>query len=81
MSNPAFTVLTTPRFDRLLRSLSRRHPDFAERFAAAVAILSVDPYNRNRELPSGNWRAFVNGKASTGFDSVTNFAFRKGGTP
>jgi hypothetical protein len=42
-------VLTTPRFDRLLRSLNRRHADLAERFATAVAMLSVDPYNRSRE--------------------------------
>jgi mRNA-degrading endonuclease RelE of RelBE toxin-antitoxin system len=49
MSDPAFTVLTTPRFDRLLRSLNRRHPDLAERFATAIAILGVDPYNRSRE--------------------------------
>jgi mRNA-degrading endonuclease RelE of RelBE toxin-antitoxin system len=49
MTSPAYTVLTTPRFDRLLRSLNRRHPDLAERFAAAIAILSTDPYNRSRE--------------------------------
>jgi hypothetical protein len=49
MSDPAFTVLTTRRFDRLLRSLDRRHPDLAERFATAIAILGADPYNRSRE--------------------------------
>jgi mRNA-degrading endonuclease RelE of RelBE toxin-antitoxin system len=51
MSRPGFDVRTTPRFDRQLRSLHRRHPDLAERFAAAVDILSVDPYNRSREHP------------------------------
>jgi mRNA-degrading endonuclease RelE of RelBE toxin-antitoxin system len=49
MSRPPYAVLTTPRFDRMLRSLSRRHPDLIERFAAAIDILRVDPYNRGRE--------------------------------
>src|ERR671910_604290 len=31
ISDPWFTVLTTPRFDRLMRSLSRRHADLVER--------------------------------------------------
>lgn len=48
MSRPGFDVRTTPRFDRLLRSLNRRHPDLAERFATAIEILSVDPYNQSR---------------------------------
>jgi mRNA-degrading endonuclease RelE of RelBE toxin-antitoxin system len=51
MSRPAFDVRTTPRFDRLLRSLNRRHADLAERFATAIEILRVDPYNRSREHP------------------------------
>lgn len=51
MSEPRFTVLTTPRFDRLMRSLSRRHADLVERFAAALEILSADPYNRSRRHP------------------------------
>ena len=49
MSRPRCDVRTTPRFDRLLRSLNRRHPDLAERFATAVEILSLDPYNRSHE--------------------------------
>jgi hypothetical protein len=44
-----FTVLTTPRFERLLRSLHRRHRDLAARLAEAVAILRADPYNQSRQ--------------------------------
>lgn len=43
-----FIVRTTPRFDRLLDKLSRRHPDLAPRFADALTILKTDPYNRTR---------------------------------
>lgn len=42
------TVRTTPRFDRLLRSLSRRHREIVTRFAEAIEILRSDPYNRTR---------------------------------
>ncbi len=49
MSRPEFDVRTTPRFDRLLRSLNRRHADLAERFAIAIEILRLDPYNHSRE--------------------------------
>ena len=43
-----FAVQTTPRFDRLLKKLSRHHPDLAGRFAEASAVLRSDPYNRSR---------------------------------
>ena len=46
---PSFTVCTTPRFDRLLRSLHRRHTALVAVYAEAVAILSTDPYNRSRQ--------------------------------
>ena len=46
---PSFTVRTTPRFDRLLRALHRRHTEVAERYAEAIAILEADPYNRRRQ--------------------------------
>ena len=45
---PSFTVRTTPRFDRLLKALSRRHAELTERYAEALRILSDDPYNRTR---------------------------------
>jgi hypothetical protein len=44
---PGFTVRTTRHFDRLARALRKQHPDvFGTQFAAALAILREDPYNR-----------------------------------
>ena len=45
---PSFSVHTTPHFDRLMRRLSRQHPDLADRYAEALTILRSDPYNRSR---------------------------------
>ncbi|HSF31509.1 MAG TPA: hypothetical protein VLK82_13685 [Candidatus Tectomicrobia bacterium] len=45
---PSFSVRTTPRFDRLLTSLARRHLEVTERYAEAIEILGTDPYNRSR---------------------------------
>jgi mRNA-degrading endonuclease RelE of RelBE toxin-antitoxin system len=45
---PSFVVRTTPRFERLLRRLSRGHPDLADSYAEALTILGADPYNRSR---------------------------------
>jgi len=45
---PPFSVRTTPHFDRLLRRLSRRHPELVDRYAEALEILQVDPFNRSR---------------------------------
>lgn len=50
MSVP-FSVRTTPRFDRLLKKLTRRHPELPEHFAEALAILRLDPYNRTGSHP------------------------------
>jgi mRNA-degrading endonuclease RelE of RelBE toxin-antitoxin system len=44
---PSFSVRTTPRFDRLLTSLTRRHREVIERYAEALEVLSADPYNRS----------------------------------
>ncbi len=44
----AFSVRTTPRFDRMLHTLTRRHPDLVDRYAEAIATLRTDPYNRGR---------------------------------
>jgi mRNA-degrading endonuclease RelE of RelBE toxin-antitoxin system len=46
-----FSVHTTPRFERLLKKLSKHHPDLVGRFAEALAILEIDPYNRSRSYP------------------------------
>jgi mRNA-degrading endonuclease RelE of RelBE toxin-antitoxin system len=45
---PSFSVRTTPHFDRLLKSLARRHSEVVERYAEALNILGTDPYNRGR---------------------------------
>jgi hypothetical protein len=50
MTSP-FSVRGTPRFDRLLRKLTRKHPDLSERFAEAFVILSTDPYNSSGSYP------------------------------
>ena len=51
MNEPAFTVLTTAHFDRLLKKLAPKHPGLVERFEEALAILSIDPHNKSRMYP------------------------------
>ena len=48
MTSP-FSVRIVPQFDRLLRRLSRSHPELPALFAQALDILRTDPYNRSRE--------------------------------
>ena len=48
---PAFSVLTTAHFDRLLKKLAPKHPELVERFAEAITILSLDPYNKSGKYP------------------------------
>lgn len=43
-----FAVRTTPLFDRLLRRLSRQHPEFVPLYARALDILETDPLNVGR---------------------------------
>ena len=49
MTPAAFTVRTTPRYDRLSNKLHKAHRDFDAIEKSAAAILSQDPYNRSRE--------------------------------
>jgi mRNA-degrading endonuclease RelE of RelBE toxin-antitoxin system len=51
---PAFSVLTTAHFDRLLKKLAPKHPELVERFEEAIAIVSVDPYNKIGKYPIKN---------------------------
>ena len=44
----SFSVRTTPRFERLFKSLVKKHPDLAAVFASALSILQQDPYNRSK---------------------------------
>ena len=51
MSAPAYSVVTTAYFDRLLKKLAPKHPELMERFEEAIAILSLDPYNKSHKYP------------------------------
>jgi mRNA-degrading endonuclease RelE of RelBE toxin-antitoxin system len=51
MATPAYTVLTTAHFDRLLKKLDAGHPGLVERFEEAITILSMDPHNKSRMYP------------------------------
>ncbi len=48
---PPFVVLTSPRFERLFRSLVKRHRELYELRDTVFGILSTDPYNRSRRHP------------------------------
>ena len=45
---PAFSIRTTPRFERLFRSLLQAHKEIRSLQERAVDILRADPYNRSR---------------------------------
>ena len=45
---PSFSVRTTKRFDRLLKSLAKHHPEIPQRYAETLKILQADPHNRSR---------------------------------
>ena len=49
MNAPAYSVLTTAHFDRLLKKLAARHPELVERFEEAITILSLDPHNKSQK--------------------------------
>jgi mRNA-degrading endonuclease RelE of RelBE toxin-antitoxin system len=47
----AFSVITTPLFNRLLAKLSPEHPELPGILETAIGILKADPYNINRGHP------------------------------
>ena len=47
LNAPAYSVVTTAHFDRLLKKLAPKHPDLVERFEEAIGILSLDPFNKS----------------------------------
>jgi len=51
MNAPAYSVLTTSHFDRLMKKLALKHPELVDRFEQATAILGVDPYNKSGKYP------------------------------
>jgi hypothetical protein len=46
-----FSVRTDSHFERLARSLRKRHSDFDAYFIRALQILKADPYNYSRGHP------------------------------
>jgi len=46
-----FRVLATPRFERLLRPLVKRHPNLVNVYDSALSILMLDPHNVSRNYP------------------------------
>jgi mRNA-degrading endonuclease RelE of RelBE toxin-antitoxin system len=51
MKEIPYGVVATSHFDRLMKKLAPKHPDLAERFEEAIAILSKDPYNKSNSHP------------------------------
>ena len=51
MKGPAYSVVTTAHFDRLMKKLAPKHPGLVELFEEAIAILSSDPFNKSRRHP------------------------------
>jgi hypothetical protein len=66
MNAPAYQVVTTAHFDRLLKKLASKHPEFKDRLAEAAAILSMDPYNKSHKFQIRKLRDVVREKASSG---------------
>jgi len=62
MNEPAFTVLTTAHFDRLLKKLAAKHPGLVERFEEAITILTIDPHNKSRVYPIKKLRSVPAGE-------------------
>lgn len=48
---PAFSVVASPHFRRQARRLTRQHPELAEIYRDALAILGADPWNASRRHP------------------------------
>ena len=64
---PCFIVRTTPKVERLLKNLAKRHADLPERFAEAIEILKVDPpITSAGRTPSKSWKPSRQAKASIG---------------
>jgi mRNA-degrading endonuclease RelE of RelBE toxin-antitoxin system len=51
MDASSYSVSTTAHFDRLLKKLAPKHPELAERFEEAIAILWSDPHNKSHKHP------------------------------
>ena len=58
---PPFSVRSDPHFERLARSLRKRHPDFDDHFAETIETLKADPHNHSRSHPIKKLRAVAQG--------------------
>jgi len=54
MTPAGFAVIATRRFERDYRSLLKHHAELPEHYAAVLAALQHDPYNRTRRYRSRN---------------------------
>ena len=68
MQTQSFAVKTTAHFDRLMKKLAPKHSELVQRFEEALAILSLDPYNKSRKYPIKKLLVWMQAKANTVFD-------------
>ena len=71
MKGPAYSVITTSHFDRLMKKLTSKHPGLTERFEEAISILSGDPYNRSCRYAIRKLENVPAGEANTDCAPVT----------
>jgi hypothetical protein len=76
MTPAGFAVFVTARSERDYRRLLKRHPELPGHYAAVLAALKHDPYNRTRRYQIKSWkkwrRATVSSASATGaFDSAS----------
>jgi len=62
MDDPAYSVVTTAHFDRLLKKLAPRHPELVERLEEAIGILSLDPQNKSHKYSIKKLRGVAAGE-------------------
>ena len=60
----AFTVVTTPLFNRLLAKLSPEHPELPGILETAIGILKADPYNISAVIQSGSFTMSNQGRVN-----------------
>jgi hypothetical protein len=63
----AFRVRSTARFDRLVKTSRKRHKEFVQILADALAILEEDPSIVSATTKSRSWPTSKRATANTGF--------------
>jgi mRNA-degrading endonuclease RelE of RelBE toxin-antitoxin system len=46
---PAFTVQTSPHFERLFKKLHKQHPELRKLLGEVITALETDPYNHSKQ--------------------------------